>query len=785
MNMEPMENDLKSAGPAIHEYWAMIRRRKYYAFVAMVAVWVVFAVAALRLPNIYLSEITILVEPPKVSTTYVQPIFTSRIEDRLSTIKEQIKSRTNLERIIQEYHLYNWKGPGPVPEATVQAMRKDISITVSGNSSFRVAYESRKPEAARIVVNRLAAFFIDENLRAREVQTASTSEFLETQLEEARKRLENQEASLKDYKLRHMGELPEQTSVIMKTLDRLQFQLQASVDATQRAQERKLFNERQLAALSPEASVSPVTAWPSEIPAAIATPEDPAVIQLRTYQATLADLSTRYKEDYPDIVQLKKKIANLERRITSTPEPTTVSGSHVTEATRMPDIRPISPLARETKRRASELRGEIESLDNQLRQRAREQADLRSQLAYYQGKVDLAPKLEQELTGLLRDYDITKGNYKSLLEKKLSSETAENLEHKQKGEQFRIIDPAMVPEHPIRPNRWMIFLSGLLLGPVFGAALAWGRDLLDQSVHTEADAERRLGAPVLATVPEIVVTRSHDDAPWYSVPQGSRLDLTTRNRSYMLQESMRTAGAEMFFGQNQNADGARKLVLLTDPWSLASEQYRLLGLHVLSAQQRFDHRSLLITSAGVNEGKTLAAMNLALTLVRERSVRVLIVDADLRKAGLNSFIPQKPMQGLADLLEGSGDYATAILPTPLSGLSILPAGAFSFNPVGQLGSPRMTDLVRRWEQDFDLVLIDSPPLLPVPDGLILSQLASRTLLVVRANQTPYRAVKKAMEGIAPEKRLGILLNFLKEFSVRDHYYKQYYGRVDGHVPVEL
>ena len=130
--MDYFEEPSKGNGPALQDYWLILRRRKYYVIVAAVAVWIAFALAAVRLPNIYRSEITILVEPPKVSTTYVQPMITSRIEERLSTIKEQILSRPNLERIIRENHLYNWPGTGPVSEATIAAMRKDITVPVSG-----------------------------------------------------------------------------------------------------------------------------------------------------------------------------------------------------------------------------------------------------------------------------------------------------------------------------------------------------------------------------------------------------------------------------------------------------------------------------------------------------------------------------------------------------------------------------------------------------------------------------------------------------------------------------
>jgi polysaccharide chain length determinant protein (PEP-CTERM system associated) len=462
-------------------------RRKWLIAVPLVVAVVCTAAIAHRLPKKYRSETVILVVPQRVPESYVRSTVTTHIEDRLASLREQIESRSRLERVIQEFGLYTELQRKAVMEDVVAAMRLDIDVKVERGDSFKVSYISDVPKTAQQVTERLARLFIEENVRDRTVQAEGTNQFLDSQMEQARQRLLEHEKKLEDYQKRYSGQLPAQVAGNMQAIQSAQLQLQSIRESIDRDRDRRLVLERQAADL--QATSEPIPAAPSggEVPAGASTAQ-----QLDTAQARLRALELRYTPEHPDVRAMKGIIRDLEAKLQ-------------TESAGRPgatsDLKPVSLAELTRQKRLRELNVEMQNLDTQLDRKRAQDRQLQDLIASYQAKVDAAPTREAELTELNRDYETLKNSYTSLLGKREDSKVSANLERNQSGEQFRVLDPARLPERPYSPDVLKINLAGAFLGLAIGLGLVGLLEYRDSTFKTEGEVERLLQLPVLALVP--------------------------------------------------------------------------------------------------------------------------------------------------------------------------------------------------------------------------------------------------------------------------------------------
>ena len=222
-------------------------RHKWRIVVPFVVIATAASLITYRLPNRYRSDTLILVVPQRVPESYVRSTVTTRIEDRLQSISQQILSRTRLERIIQDFNLYADRRKTDLMEDIVERMRKDIDLEVVKGDAFRVSFTASDPRTAMRVTERLASFFIDESLRDREVLAEGTNQFLESQLEDARRQLIENEKKLEEYRRKHDGQLPTQLDANMQGVHNTEMQLQALLDSLNRDRDRRLVLERLVA----------------------------------------------------------------------------------------------------------------------------------------------------------------------------------------------------------------------------------------------------------------------------------------------------------------------------------------------------------------------------------------------------------------------------------------------------------------------------------------------------------------------------------------------------------
>src|SRR3989304_8976701 len=293
----------------------IILRRKWFIIIPFLLSIVGTLLALIFIPPVYKSTTLILVEPQKVPEAYVKATITVHINDRVSTITQQVMSRTRLESIIKEFDLYKDAKDKLTSDEVVDIMRGNIEVAVKGGetrnrdlSSFTIAYMGNDSETVMHVTSRLASLFIEENLKVREQQAEGTTEFLDNQLQSLKKSLESQESQIKSYKEQHMGELPSQLEANLRTLDRLQLERQITNDALRSAEDRKNMVERQLS----EIGIAPGGVRDA---ATGVVSSDPVRRRLAELQAELSQLSSMYTDKYPDIVRVKSEIAELESQI--------------------------------------------------------------------------------------------------------------------------------------------------------------------------------------------------------------------------------------------------------------------------------------------------------------------------------------------------------------------------------------------------------------------------------------------------------------------------------------
>ena len=471
------------------DFLDIARRRIWLIIIPFVLVSTATAIVAKRTPNLYRSETVILVVPQRIPESYVRSTITSRIEDRLQSIGQQILSRTRLERIILDFDLYASDRRTAPMENVVEIMRRDIEVETVKGDAFKVTYVSGDPKAAMEVTNRLASLFIEENRRDREVLADGTNQFLESQLEDARRRLAEHEKKVQEYRQQYTGELPTQVQSNLQVIQNTQLQVQAIVESIDRDRDRRIVLERSIADASAAdertagAGTSPVEAQ--------ASPEEE---ELGTARRALRELQARLTSEHPDVARAKRQLRELEAKAApsaAAPAP-------------QPEIRPARPTA--TAARIRNLQNEMQNIDRQIAYKEAEERRLRGVIATYQARVEAAPKRESELIELTRDYTTLQQLYTGLLAKREDSKIAANLERRQAGEQFRILDPARVPEQPFSPNRMRMNLMGAIAGLALGLGLVALLEYRDTTLRTDDDVLSTLNLPVLAVIPLLVTS---------------------------------------------------------------------------------------------------------------------------------------------------------------------------------------------------------------------------------------------------------------------------------------
>ena len=505
-------------------HWRSIGRVLWEGKLTALAFWLALTLVTVlvvrSLPSVYKAECLMLVVGQKIPEKYVSSTVTAAPQERLAAISHLILSNERLESIIAAFHLYqDQKGVLPEEEIVKRKRDKDIEKTLESGLSdthpdaIRISYQAADAKTAADVTNRLASLIIAENSRSRKTRAADTSTFIDDQLGQARQTLDRLEIQVKQYKLAHNGELPEQESSLNGSLARLQVKMQGNQEALNRAEQAKILLEGNLS----QAESSLATLQQTELEArdaakrkAAAIAANPAIAPVSTRPKTryevlqdeLAVLRVRYGKIHPEI---KSRVAEL-ATLTPPPKEDADGAKANAQSLSAQDQDAALPAGLATailtqKERVADLRVQRELAIKQLATAEAERRQAGQEIESYQSRIDRLPLREQEMAALTRDYEIAKENYKSLLDKKLSAGMASELESSQQGEEYTLIEPARVPERPFKPKRELLYLGGTLVSFAISMLIVLGVRLPKDKVLGEW--ELGPGLVILGRVPQI------------------------------------------------------------------------------------------------------------------------------------------------------------------------------------------------------------------------------------------------------------------------------------------
>jgi polysaccharide chain length determinant protein (PEP-CTERM system associated) len=471
----------------VEDYFAILKRRGWMILIPALLVPIIAVAITYKITPIYTSQTLVLIEPQTVPDTYVKPIIAEDLDSRLASMKEQILSRSRLEPIIERFNLGT---PGMNMDDKILQTRKNIGIVpihseiqgAGGLPGFFISFTAPDPHTAQLVCREITSLFVSENLQAREQSAEGTTAFLKGQLEQAKANLDQQDQKLAEFQKQYMGTLPEQQAPNMEMLNTLGTQLDATTQALTRLENDKTMVESMLAQESRQTPAAPGMR---------STPQADS-IELQRLQDKEADLEARYTPDYPDVVAVQRQISDLKKQMAAAP-----AASSTAAATPRYD----SPAT-------MQLRAQLTAMTQAITQKKQQQGELQAQIRQYQGKIQSTPLVEAKMKDLTRDHQQAQEFYDSLLGKMNNSQMATDLERRQEGENFKIMDDANLPDAPTFPNRMMFAIGGLVLGLGFGVLLIAFLEYRDKSLRTERDVWAFTKLPTLATIALIHDTKA-------------------------------------------------------------------------------------------------------------------------------------------------------------------------------------------------------------------------------------------------------------------------------------
>jgi polysaccharide chain length determinant protein (PEP-CTERM system associated) len=500
-------------GASLASLLDVLRRRRLLALLPFVFVLAAAASVSLFLPSLWTARAKVLANQQQIPEAFVKSTMDTDVETRLMTLTQDILDSPRLSKVVVDKDLYpSLRQTRPMADV-VQRMRKDIAIEPQDDRGrngreprwlvFTVAYTASDPGVAADVANTLAALFTEENRRFREQQAVGTSQFLQAQIAELRARLAAQEQKITAYKEQHLGELPEQRDVNVRTLERLETQLGLAQENNRRAVERRQLLNQSLNNLD---LASAVTTGGTLTPAPTVAPADTAAARLSILRQELAALQTQFHDKYPDVIQMKEQIRVLERRIADEEQKKKAALAAAPAAKAAPPaVKPSRDLGLAAQNPyVFALLQQLDQANVDAKASTDEIASVKAQIAVYQRRLENTPKREQELAQITRDYETTRETFRSLLAKRSEADIAADLEQRKNSDTFRVIEPARRPDRAAGPHRMRLLLVGIALALGAAGAAVMMAEQIDTSYRRAEEVRTAAGVPVLSTIPRIV-----------------------------------------------------------------------------------------------------------------------------------------------------------------------------------------------------------------------------------------------------------------------------------------
>lgn len=699
----------------IVEYWRSITKRKYPILAFGLAVALLAAVVVFVMTPIYRSTVTVLIEANKSKVVTIEDVYSGISQNReyFQTQVEIIKSRDVAIRAIQKTKLWEHEEFDPRPkgdswisgvlssigfsdgeakewneaalaEAVYGRFSKQLSIEpVRLSQLAKISFESRDPELAASVSNAVADVYIESDLEARYKMTKQASSWLQERLSSLKTKLDESERSLQNYRDKEgIADVKNATqSGAGKQIEEVMGRL---VEARmKRAEAENAYNQIKAA---------PKGADLTSLPAVLRNPivADAKKQELEA-ERRLSELSQRYGSEHPKYVQAEGEFKTAK------------------DNTR----RQVDTVVASVTREYEVARGTEKALEGVL--------------GAARGSVQNLNRKEFELNVLEREVESNRQMYDMFMKRAKETNVAGDLQ----TAIARIVDPAVVPKRPVKPQKLQIIAIAFVLGLFIGVLASLLMDRLDNTIKTSEEVEAKLKHPLLTTLPLL-----------------------------SKEETDRTSTARIFLDQ---------------PKSLYSEAIRTARTGVLLSAIDLTKRLLLVTSSLPGEGKTTFSINLA--MAHAHTKKTLLIDADMRRPAVSKGL-ELPIgaKGLSNLVSGTATLEECLQPVNGSNLMLMPSGTIPPNPLELLLSQKFKETLDSLAETFDIIVIDSPPVELVSDALVIAPFATGVIYVSKAMDTPYQLARKGLQRLrrADGQILGVVLNRL-DFAKAEKYYGEYSG----------
>lgn len=462
-------------------------------------------VVYLHTPKVYQATALLIYQKQRVNPTKMSPDVQTGTNDILSTLSQQVTSRSSLEGLIRQFDLYPELRARLPMEDVVLVMRERVVIKPSKGDVFNVSFDGDDPKKVVLVTNAIASRFIEENLRFREEWASETSVYVKDELGMAKEALDKKERVMRDFKLQFYNEMPERLQVNMERLNALQGQAQKNQDSLQDLERTKLLIQeqvtlrKQLLRQSGEGQEKHSAAVVGGVPVSLSEAEARAakmVAELTAAQNALTELRQRYTDQHPEVRRAQKSLAELERRVAVALEEAAANPAPVPAG---PEPAPPPAVDSQVKQLEMQLNDSLAH----MQELKSERHEIETQIGQYRQWVAATPVREAEWSALTRDYTQLQNHYQELVARNIEAESAQTLERRQKGSQFKIVDSAHFPEKPFKPDFIKIMLMAMAVGIGFGGGLVCVLDNFDTSFKDVADLEAFLNLPVTCALPRL------------------------------------------------------------------------------------------------------------------------------------------------------------------------------------------------------------------------------------------------------------------------------------------
>jgi polysaccharide biosynthesis transport protein len=470
----------------IQLYWRMILAKKYIALIIFFAVLSVFTWGSFIWPKTYEAKSTVAIE----SSSLIDPLIrgvgvSSNLEGGLNNIKNNITSRNIIERVVKKLDIDSIaKNPGQhesligeiINNLNVIVMQGGDRHTDSGTALFTISYKGKDPKTVRDIVNIMVSEYIEEKMGYRTSDVQGAYEFIKNQLLEYKNKLEESDKTIREFREKHPHMIPQNEASILGNIETLQA---AKMESDIRLKELIRKKENIQKQLTGE----------KELTVAFVTQEGSPQARLSYLKNQLITLTAKYTDNYPEIIKVKHEIEELKKGVAH--EKTSVAETGGSETSS------INPIYQQLREDLSKTDMEVESLRTRVGEVSRQQHDLEKRLGQM-------PREQEEWSKLQRDKNVSQRIYDELLQKLENAKVSKDLEVTNKAGAFRVIDPAVLPLLPVKPNRVMMILLGLLIGSLSGFGVVLGLEHIKPSFKNESSIETLLKVPVLATIPQII-----------------------------------------------------------------------------------------------------------------------------------------------------------------------------------------------------------------------------------------------------------------------------------------